>query len=406
MRIALITDCTHPTRNGVTRMVELTRAGLVAHGHRVVVVAPRPPNGVGTVDEPPPDLALRAWPLLPSAQLTAAPVRVGRLAGWLHDHDIEVVHTHTEGLVGAAGRAAARRLDLPWVHTLHTFYAHYLHYVRLPSPSHPWATHRLEGVLRRFLSGADRLIAPSSTAAQQLARLAPAHQVVQLPNAVPHPPAPALASAARTQLRVQLELRRQDRILLTVGRVAAEKRCRQLLTALAPQLRAHDDIRLLMIGGGGELKRLRAAVRRTGLERYVRLPGRLPYPQVRAAYDLAEVYVSASVSENDPLTLLEAAQAGLALVVRQPDLDVVVDGVSGVVAPTDDGLAREAVRLLDEPSRRLELGSGARQRVGRRSPSHHLAGLEAVYAEVVVDARRGHPLRTGVRPPVPQRRRR
>ncbi len=397
MRIALVSDCYHPTKNGVTGMVALLREELAARGHQVTLIAPRAPRSsnararAGTTSRdtapPPIDVAVPSVPWLPSVELRLAPRSSRSLQELLHRHGSEVVHTHTEGPLGRAARNAAVSSGIPAVHTLHTLYDHYLHYLA-PARLVPDGSARiLHGALGRFLRPFDRVVAPSLAAVEQVATVAPMCLPVLIPNGVA-PCHPSGDASSAQQLGHRLGLRDGDRILVYVGRIAEEKRSRALFDALARRLPAAAAVTAVLVGGGGQLRRLRARAARLGLDDRILLPGYLEHHEVRQLYRLASVFVTASLSENHPLTLLEAAAAGLPLVVvDDANLgSIVIDGTNGIVAADDDALVGGALALLDDP-RRAQLGEGSRAIAARYPRSGHAARVEALYRMVLEERR-------------------
>jgi 1,2-diacylglycerol 3-alpha-glucosyltransferase len=387
----LVSDCYHPTPNGVTSMVALLARGLAARGHRVVLIAPAGPRhgAVTPTGVAAPDLAARSVPLRPAIRLRLALPAPGQLERTLRCAGVEVVHTHTEGPLGwCAGRAAAR-LGLPRVHTLHTLYGHYLHYAGPGRVAPGLAAGALDRALGRFLRGVDLVVAPSVRGRAEVARLAADAEVAVVPNGVAVA-LPADVVARTAQHRARLGLGEHDRLLLAVGRVAPEKRSEELLAALAPLLAARPNLRFVQVGGGPLLRPLRRRVAALGLADRLLLPGYLPHDDVLALARLAAVLVSASVSENDPVSLLEAAAAGVPLAVRADAGlgTLVVDGVTGVVAAGDRELAVRAADLAADPARCRRLGAAARRVAAARSDAAHLDAITAHYARLRRGARR------------------
>jgi 1,2-diacylglycerol 3-alpha-glucosyltransferase len=357
-------------------MVDLLARGLTAAGHRVVLVAPRR-------DGPGPGMrGIRSLPLLPSIRLRLALPGPGELTRLLRREQVDVVHTHTEGPLGWGARAAAARLELPAVHTLHTLYRHYLHYAApVPRTSRP-AAGLLDVGLARFLRGFDLVVTPSVRGRDEVRRLAPRVAVAVVPNGVPAADTTSTSAARQrtADLRTRFHLGSEDRLLLTVGRVAPEKRTEELLSALLPVVAARPRLRAVLVGGGPLLHRARRIVADRGLDRRVLLPGYLPHADVLALYHLADVLVSASHSENHPVSLLEAAATGVPAVVRGGvGLEELVTPVTGIVADDDRSLALAAADLADDQERHGRLGAGARRAAAAWSDAAHVVGMRRCY---------------------------
>jgi 1,2-diacylglycerol 3-alpha-glucosyltransferase len=394
LRIGLVSDCYHPTKNGVTAVVSGLAAGLEARGHQVVLVAPAPPGRArsrrhleATLDGfRPADVARRSVPFVPSVELRLAPASARSLARLVEREELDVLHTHTEGTLGCAARKAARLTGTPLVHTLHTFYRHYLHY----PPLRPLGPRLAAGVVQhwmaRFLLPYDRVIAPSATAADEVRSLLPSKPTVTIPNGVD-----SRELATPSAVRPTAPLDRAT--LLYVGRISREKRSRELFACLADQLAARPELRAILVGGGSLLTELRRRALDLGLEHRLLLPGYLRHPEVLAHYRNASLFLTASRSENHPVTLLEAAAAGLPLAVRRDaNLGALArEGVTGIEADDDEDLVRRAIELVDAPERRATLGSAARRAARSFGVEVHVERTERLYVELLAGrtAKRG-----------------
>ncbi|MBY0338278.1 MAG: glycosyltransferase [Acetobacteraceae bacterium] len=117
-----------------------------------------------------------------------------------------------------------------------------------------------------------------------------------------------------------------------------------VLWRAAKRLHARPELRgrwsVTCIGDGPEKPSLLTAIVREGLSGFVRLEDALPHAAVPNRMAKADALISASVwEENEPIVLLEAAAAGLALIAPRiggvPEL--VADGVNGsLFEPGDD----------------------------------------------------------------------
>jgi 1,2-diacylglycerol 3-alpha-glucosyltransferase len=402
LRIGLVSDCYHPTKNGVTTVVSGLAAGLEARGHRVVLVAPAATAPVGgrgdreaTADGfRPADVRRRSVPLVPSVELRIAPASARSLTRLVEREELDLLHTHTEGTLGCAARKAARLTGTPLVHTLHTFYRHYLHYPPLRPLGPRVAAGIVQRWMARFLLPYDRVIAPSAAAAEEVRALLSSKPTVHIPNGV---------GGLATSTRDLFQPSTRDRpTLLYVGRIAPEKRSRELFTCLADRLASRSDLQAVLVGGGSLLPQLRRDALQLGLEHRLFLPGYLRHPEVLAHYRQASLFLTASRSENHPLTLLEAAAAGLPLAVRRDaNLGALArDGVTGIEADDDEDLVRRAIELVDDPDRLDALGSAARRMARSCSLDVHVDRTEQLYLEVLAgwERRRASPVqRTTVR---------
>ena len=99
--------------------------------------------------------------------------------------------------------------------------------------------------------------------------------------------------------------------ILSLARLAPEKRLPDLLDAFAVLRRDHSEARLTLAGTGPEEGALRAQVDRLGLGDAVALPGHLDAERAMAEHD---VLAMLSVWENCSYALLDAAARGMGVV--------------------------------------------------------------------------------------------
>ena len=113
------------------------------------------------------------------------------------------------------------------------------------------------------------------------------------------------------------------------------------------------EIQILAVGDGG-LESRNVKVQTTGL---IRTPGRMV-----EAYRAMDVFVSTSLSENFPMTLVEAAAVGVPVVCLNIGgmPEIVVNGESGRVLDSTDDLPNVLTELLSSVSERQRMGSNAR----------------------------------------------
>ena len=269
---------------------------------------------------------------------------------------VDVVHTHGKG-PGLYGRAMARWMRVPAIHTFHGL--HYADYRPITRP--------LYLALERRLSRWSRVIISVSRSGHLEAlglRLFRPEQSVVIVNGVDVEENERLLLESPVR-RESLGLTAADLVIGCVSRFDPVKRLELLVDALRRLKDRVPRLVLVLVGGGGELERIRRLVAERGLSDRVIFTGFVENPvRVQAALDL---YVAASRKEGLPLAVLEAMAAGLAVVATDVPghRDVVAPGETGLlVAPEDPAALAEAVAtLLSDPARRKSLGQAGRERV-------------------------------------------
>lgn len=176
----------------------------------------------------------------------------------------------------------------------------------------------------------------------------------------------------------------EDEILIVgVGRLTDQKNLRDLVAALTLLPATTPSWRCLVAGDGPNLASLRRQIADAGLTDRVRMLGH--DPQVPELLGAADIFALPSLWEGLPLACLEALGAGLPVVgYRIPGLiDVVEDGVQGLLADTGDARAFAAqlgVLVADRESRHRLGAAGYALVMKNHSFGRVLADLERVYA--------------------------
>lgn len=302
--------------------------------------------------------------------------RVLELAGLLRARRPVSVQTHLT-LANTLGAAAGLLARTPVVATLHN--------TRVGGDWNSDRALRAEGVALRRLASTVVAVGPTVAEAQEY-RLGGRRAVV-VPNATTLPPASSLER--RAQLRRSLGVVSGERVLLAVGRLVTQKGYDDLLSAFIAVRAARPEAVLVVVGEGELGPALQARAAEAGVEDRVRwLGSRGDVPDLLAAADL---YISASLWEGLPMTLLEAMAAGLpAVATATGDITTVVTPGSGVLVPTGrpDLLADAAVALLEDPTRAAQVGAAARRRIEEEyTAATWVDRLVRVYA--AAPARRG-----------------
>ena len=367
MHVGFLTDVALPYVSGVTVAVQRQRDALRAAGVSVTVVGPR-----GDVDLAEPDLQVPGAP----AGYRIALFRP-RLASRLRSRGVDRIHAHSVFGASWAALAAARTLRVPFVVTIHTRFDEYAHYAGLAAPLARTLAGPYTGAV---VAAADLALAPCEELARELrdAGAAPAVRVV------PAPVDAALARGDADRGRRYLQVAAPAPILLSVSRLAVEKRPADLIGALAA-MRRRDAV-LVFAGAGPLAHELREQAAAAGVGSRVILAGQLAPADLADALAAADAVVSASRSETQGLALCEAAAAGRLVVA--PDrggyaevLEHERGGLFPARAPSPDELALALDRALDDPSLHARIaGEAARRADLSWSPRAVAAALRDAYA--------------------------
>ena len=407
LRVLVVSNFFPPKIIGGAEIVTYRQAlALMARGHQVTVLAgseqsESAPEGSLSFDRyeglPVYRLALRS--LDPSLGFHW-PAAARRLKSIIAANQIEVVLTHNLMGLGANLIPAAKAAGARCLATLHDHWGLCFRNTRLrPDGSlcsnhdecsqclpcvHPPGGVSIPTRLRRdyvlwCLSQADHIIIPSRylAAAYEEAGF-PAKQLEVLSNRIDlaaisdDPKEPSPDGVVRFLCSAYLGEHKGIPILLEALSQLAED------SSLAS--RWH-----MTIAGDGHLRPKVEAALKAGLERNVRLVGRLPRPQLLALLRRTDVSVLPSVwPENEPVSILEATASGTAQIATRigGNIELVEDKRTGfLVTPGDPAALAAAMRAyISTPGLARRHGECNRERRQRLDEKHTIDRLEEILA--------------------------
>ncbi len=326
MKILITSDWYTPAVNGVVTSVKNLRRELERRGHEVRILTLSQNTRSGERDGVTYIGSIAAGKIYPGARLRTAMAGkwVRELVAWHPD----VVHSQCEFSTFGLARRIAEELGVPLVHTYHTVYEDYTHYF---SPSVRWGRAAVAAFSRWVAAQTDCLIAPTGKVRLLLQGYHVDRPVFVVPTGIDLRPFSGEADPWRTAvLRSSLEIPQENQVLVFVGRLAEEKNVEELLRLRAAMGRC--PVTLLLVGDGPDRPRLEQAAASLGLTSpEVVFAGMVPGEQIADWYRLGDLFVSASTSETQGLTYIEALAAGVPALCRADScLDgVIQDGENG-----------------------------------------------------------------------------
>lgn len=351
----------------------LTR-GLAGHGYETRLLA-------GRVDKGEADFVALRDPDLPVVDIEGLgrSVRIGgdlrafvSICREIRRFRPHIVHTHT-AKAGVLGRLAAFVNRVPV--RVHTFHGHVLHGYFSPPVS------RLVRLVERVLArGTTALVAVGERVRDELveAGIGQRDRFTAIAPGVEEPPA-IDREIARQLLGLPLEVP----VVMFVGRLTAIKRPDRLVEAFGMVLERIPEAVLAVAGEGELFEEIRRSVERLGDS--VRLLGW--QSDVGRLYAAADLVVISSDNEGMPMTLIEAAMAGVPGVTTDVGSasEVVVHGSTGlVVAPDARDLADAIIVLLVDDDRRSDMGrAAAEQAIVRFGAARLVADHVALYRRII-----------------------
>ena len=347
MNIGLFTDTYFPQVSGVATSIQTLRRQLEANGHKVYIFTSTDPKvKKGTLEPNIYRFASLPFVGFKDRRITyRGAIQAVQLAKKLQ---LDIVHTQTEFSLGVMGKFVARQLKIPVVHTFHTNYEDYLHYIANGKIIRPGS---VAVIARNFMAGMTGIISPSRQTYDTLMKYKVKVPIEIIPTGVN-----VLHSAAEDTsiaLREKLGLKPETPVVLSLGRVAFEKNLDDALSVFAEALEEVPDAMFIIVGGGPAMSALQEHVSALEIDDHVIFTGEVNHNDVYGYYKMGDVFVSASVSETQGLTFIEAVTADTPVVaIHSPYLDTIVtDENIGTLVDDSFGLLEPMVMYLKAKNR-------------------------------------------------------
>ncbi len=383
MNIGLFSETYYPEINGVANSVYLLKTELENRGHHVYVFTTTTPGA------PEHEHNVFRVPSIPFIFITER--RVGlfyqpKLAHIIKKMNLDIIHTHTEFSLGIFGRIMARELKLPIVHTYHTIYEDYTHYLTRFKALDRRAKAFARTYSKVCCNTVEQVIVPTDKTKQLLMNYSVHKDIAVIPTGVD------LSKFDRSKypeqevnsLKSKYNLKPQDKVMIYIGRVSQEKNIEEIINAMPEYMKTRDEVKFVIVGSGPALEKLENLVIQLKLtDRFV-FTGSQPWDTIGLFYQMGDVFVSASRSETQGLTYIEAMASGLPIVAREDKCleDILEQGKNGYSFTNKEELYHglDQILFLDKLT---NYGENAIEKVKKYSTQEFAYQIERVYQQVV-----------------------
>ena len=349
MKILITSDWYYPVVNGVVRSVLNLKNYLESQGHEVRVLTLSNTISSYQTEEVYYIGSLSAKRIYPEARITniLAKTHLRNIRKWEPD----IVHSQCEFSTFLMGKTLAKILNIPLVHTYHTVYEDYTHY---------FIKNKRAGVKivaafsKNFSDMCDYMIAPT----EKTANILESYNIDRKKIAV-IPTGVHICDMYDEDLRAELGIPKDKKILLYLGRLGEEKNIEELIDFY--QRLDDPNIEFFIVGGGPHADKLKAYNEK--LKANVNFVGMVDPSEVNKYYQAADIFTTSSTSETQGLTYYEALSNGLVAVCRDDEsLDgVLKNGFNGFRFNNFDEYKTYIYKVLDNPDYQKELSTNARK---------------------------------------------
>ena len=358
MNIAIFTDTYPPFINGVSTSCYNLAKVLKAHGHHVLVVAPRTTSGKFEFKDD--ILWLPGFELKKMYGYRITNIYSRKVIKILKEHKIEIIHNQTDIGVGQFAKLAAKALKIPIVYTYHTAYEDYTYYVTKGIMDR-LAKKTIRTYSKIVAKNVTEFITPSIKTKDYMRSVGSDIYINVVPTGIDF----ALFSESNIDKEKEIEFKKKHnisedtKILLLLGRIAKEKSMDFSIEGFAKYLKKNNfpNTKMIVVGDGPQREELELLVDSLGIKEYVIFIGKVPAKEVGFYYHLADIYTSASLTETQGLTFMEAMASGTIVLARfDANLaETISDGETGYFFTSLDGYVEkiEKILALDEEDKKL-----------------------------------------------------
>jgi len=359
MKVAIFTDTYPPQINGVGVSSRNLYRVLTEHGHEVKVFTTNPYGSDFLEDGD----VIR----IPGLELKK--LYGYRMSGIYNrkamkiftDFNPDIVHIQTEMGVGQFGSICAGKIKCATVYTFHTMYEDYTYYI-----TKGVFDRAMKKFVREYVKHKSRVVDEFITPSEKIKEYMRFVGVDSYVNVVPTGidfsafKKDKADQEKLNEIKEKLGITPDTYVLLSLGRVAQEKSIDVCIEGYAKYLAKNPSQKTLLVcvGGGPALEDLETLTEKLGIKDNVRFVGPVSPEIVSLYYHLGDLFVSASITETQGLTFMEAMAADLVLLCRYDDTlkDTITDNKNGFFFLDQDDMANKIEKIIElTPERKQEI---------------------------------------------------
>ncbi|MBQ8374593.1 MAG: glycosyltransferase family 4 protein [Clostridia bacterium] len=380
MKILITTDLFTTATNGVVTSIKNLREALQARGHEIRILTvsdnkeSRKEDGVYYIK------SMSVEFIYPEARvpLSYKNAYIDELIDWNPD----VIHSQCELCSYQFALTIAEATGAPIVHTYHTMYEDYIGYVLPGKRFGKWLVKKL---VKSRLKSADAIVVPTQKVENSLLDYGVDKKLFIVPSGISLDQHRGRVSEdEKRELRAKWGVAEKDLLLLYLGRMGTEKNIAELVRFFAKGLEKNPNMTFMIVGGGPERENLEKLTAELGVENKVVFTGMVPPTETHRYYQLGDVFVSASTSETQGLTYVEAMANGLPLLCRNDEClnDLIINGINGYTYVTEEEFLDALDSIAHNKEWRVQAGNRSADMANVYDKSEFALKLEKIYEEV------------------------
>lgn len=376
MKILFTSDLYTTATNGVVTSVRALTEELEKRGHEIRILTLSENNKTRKEGNVYYMKSFSADFIYPDLRMVASfrNKYVDELIAWKPD----VIHTHSEFFSYQFALRIAKKTGAPIIDTYHTLYEEYVGYV---FPLKRLGRFLVRKLTKARLKSAAAVIAPTEKAKKVLLGYGMKNPLYVQPSGI---------DLRQHKMRLTDEERRTRRrelgfsdapVLINLGRLGVEKNVDEVLHLFAQAYQKRPDIQLLIVGDGPAKEALTELAKDLEIEKACVFTGMVDPKKTQEYYQLGDIFVSASQSETQGLTYIEAMANGLPLLCRKDECQegMLFEGENGYAYETEEEFSVWLNELLCHNYRRAQMGKASEQIAEKYDNAAFARAIEKIY---------------------------
>lgn len=351
MKIAIFTETYLPDINGVVTHIKILKEGLEKNGHEVLIVTADKNTKHYFFED-----GILHCPAIEAKKIynygLASPVSVERLR-LIKKYNPDIIHIHNEFGVGFSGAVISGILKKPLVYTLHTMYDDYIYYIA-KKPFVPIMKKATRTYARFLARKSTALTGPSKKVEEFFREAGVKKDVSVIPNPVEFEEfnPKKITDEQVLKFREKFRINENTKIACFCGRLGKEKNVETLINIWKDAITPEDNIKLLIFGDGPVKDELERQAIELGIDNMVTFCGKVAHNDLPAYYASCDIYVTASLSDTDSISMLEGMSMGLPVLQLYDELnkEQIEEGITGYMYKNADDFRQKMLLLKNMPA--------------------------------------------------------
>lgn len=355
MRVGIFTESYPPLVNGVSTSILMLEHALTKLGHEVFIITVSDNKKDYVLENNGHILRLPSVNLANCYDYKMTSVYPIKAVNMIKKMNLDVIHSNVEFTVGIFARVVSEQLSIPLVHTYHTNWEDYTHYITKNKKILDDICKKLLKYLVVFFEDktVTELIVPSNkiyNLFKDKYKFTKNIHIIQTGIETSKFYKENFNQKDINSLKKKLGIKKKDFVVMTVSRLAKEKSVDRIINNHKELVKKYSNMKLLIVGDGPDIDKLTDEAKSLGVSDSVIFTGKVPLSDIPIYYQLGNVFVTASKSETQGLTVVEAISSSLPVVAVKDDsfVNSVIEEFNGFVFTDDEKYINSISKLYED----------------------------------------------------------